>query len=49
MNLCPFCRGSRLKPEALAVTFRDRTIAEFTGLSVTDASCFFSGLALEDR
>ncbi len=48
-NLCPFCRGSRLKPEALAVTFRDRTIAELTGLSVTDASHFFSGLTLEDR
>jgi excinuclease ABC subunit A len=48
-NLCPSCEGSRLKAEVLAVTFRDRTIAELTGLSVTDASSFFSGLTLEDR
>lgn len=29
---CPVCDGSRLRPEALAVTFAGRTIAELAGL-----------------
>ncbi|MEV4333528.1 excinuclease ABC subunit UvrA [Streptomyces sp. NPDC049597] len=32
---CPVCRGSRLRPEALAVTFADRTIAELAALPLT--------------
>jgi excinuclease ABC subunit A len=34
---CPACGGKRLRPEALSVTIDGRTIADVTGLSVTDA------------
>jgi excinuclease ABC subunit A len=33
---CPVCGGSRLRPEALAVTFAGRTIAELVALPLTD-------------
>ncbi|MFF8841821.1 ATP-binding cassette domain-containing protein [Streptomyces sp. NPDC015127] len=33
---CPVCRGSRLRPEALAVTFAGRTIAELAALPLTE-------------
>ncbi|MDI1453644.1 excinuclease ABC subunit UvrA [Streptomyces sp. ATE26] len=33
---CPACGGSRLRPEALAVTFAGRTIAELAALPLTD-------------
>ncbi|MGW1884685.1 ATP-binding cassette domain-containing protein [Streptomyces sp. NPDC001970] len=32
---CPVCEGSRLRPEALAVTFAGRTIAELAALALT--------------
>ncbi|MFD7495214.1 ABC transporter [Streptomyces sp. NPDC059832] len=32
---CPACHGSRLRPEALAVTFAGRTIAELAALPLT--------------
>ncbi|MEU6982005.1 excinuclease ABC subunit UvrA [Streptomyces sp. NPDC046324] len=32
---CPVCEGSRLRPEALAVTFAGRTIAELAALPLT--------------
>ncbi|MCX4820865.1 excinuclease ABC subunit UvrA [Streptomyces sp. NBC_01142] len=32
---CPSCGGSRLRPEALAVTFAGRTIADLAGLPLT--------------
>ncbi|MGW0551143.1 excinuclease ABC subunit UvrA [Streptomyces altiplanensis] len=32
---CPVCGGSRLRPEALAVTFGGRTIAELAGLPLS--------------
>ncbi|MFF3686812.1 ATP-binding cassette domain-containing protein [Streptomyces sp. NPDC002187] len=32
---CPVCDGNRLRPEALAVTFRGRTIAELAALPLT--------------
>ncbi|ARP68851.1 excinuclease ABC subunit UvrA [Streptomyces pluripotens] len=33
---CPDCKGSRLRPEALAVTFGGRNIAELAALPLTD-------------
>lgn len=33
---CPVCGGSRLRPEALAVTFAGRTIAELVALPLTE-------------
>ncbi|WP_327371641.1 excinuclease ABC subunit UvrA [Streptomyces sp. NBC_01217] len=32
---CPVCAGSRLRPEAMAVTFAGRTIAELAALALT--------------
>ncbi|MER5807405.1 excinuclease ABC subunit UvrA [Streptomyces sp. NPDC002033] len=33
---CPVCGGRRLRPEALAVTFAGRTIAELAGVALTE-------------
>ena len=46
---CPSCQGQRLRPEALAVTFRAHSIAELSALSVTDASQLFAELSLSER
>ncbi len=41
---CPGCQGRRLKPEILAVTVDERTIADVTRLSVVDALTWATGL-----
>ncbi len=46
---CASCDGRRLNPEALAVTFRDRSIAELSALPVDAARLFFDGLKLAGR
>ena len=46
---CPTCRGTRLKPEILAVTVHDRSIAEIAALSIGDAAEWLSGLDLDQR
>jgi excinuclease ABC subunit A len=46
---CPVCRGARLKPEVLAVTLGDRSIAEVASLSIADCAQFLRGLELDDR
>ena len=43
---CPVCKGARLKPEVLAVTVGDRSIHEFTTLSVARALSFLDELGL---
>ncbi|WP_281153985.1 excinuclease ABC subunit UvrA [Streptomyces sp. HYC2] len=40
---CPACGGSRLRPEALAVTFAGRTIAELAALPLTELAEHLSG------
>jgi excinuclease ABC subunit A len=45
---CPACNGKRLKPEALAVTIAERTIAEVTSLSIVEAQGFTAMLAAVD-
>ncbi|MEU6591167.1 excinuclease ABC subunit UvrA [Streptomyces sp. NPDC046881] len=40
---CPACGGSRLRPEALAVTFGGRTIAELAALPLTDLAELLDG------
>ncbi len=40
---CRACCGTRLRPEALAVTFRGRTIAEVAALPIDDLRDFFDG------
>ncbi len=46
---CPTCKGTRLRPESLAVTVAGRNIAEVAAMSVGDAAAFFTGLELSDR
>ena len=46
---CPACGGARLKPEALAVTWQGRSIAELSKLTVAEASVAFSALQLSGR
>src|SRR6478736_1000281 len=43
---CPVCKGARLKPEVLAVTIADRSIHEFTQMSVTRALAFLDDLGV---
>ncbi|WP_128977030.1 ATP-binding cassette domain-containing protein [Streptomyces roseicoloratus] len=40
---CPACGGSRLRPEALAVTFAGRTIAELAALPLTELAKSLTG------
>ncbi|MFI6007582.1 ATP-binding cassette domain-containing protein [Streptomyces sp. NPDC051243] len=42
---CPACGGSRLRPEALAVTFAGCTIAELAGLALTELAATLDGAA----
>ncbi|GHG27002.1 ATP-binding cassette domain-containing protein [Streptomyces zaomyceticus] len=44
---CPVCGGGRLRPEALAVTFGGRTIAELASLPLTALSGLLSTAARE--
>ena len=44
---CPACKGSRYKPEVLAVTVAGRNIAELSSLTVLEGRAFFSTLQLE--
>src|SRR5438067_5699462 len=43
---CPVCKGARLKPEVLAVTVGERSIHEFTQMSVTRALGFLDEVEL---
>ena len=40
---CPVCGGSRLRPEALAVTFAGRTIAELAALPLVELATLLHG------
>ncbi len=51
---CPVCRGTRLKPEILAVTLHHSelgrlNIAQLAALSIKEAAGFFPGLVLSER
>jgi excinuclease ABC subunit A len=46
---CPECHGTRLKPEALAVTINGKNISEVADMSVKSALEFFDSLTLTDR
>src|SRR5205809_4911566 len=45
---CPTCKGARLKPEVLAVTVGEKSIHEFTQMSVTRALEFLDSLKLTE-
>ena len=46
---CPVCQGARLKPEVLAVTIGDKSIAEVCELSIRDARGFLSDVTWDER
>ena len=46
---CPACNGRRLNREALAVRYRDRSIADITALAVGKIETLFSDITLEGR
>ncbi|MFO7730088.1 MAG: excinuclease ABC subunit UvrA [Spirochaetia bacterium] len=48
-RVCPKCGGARLRPEALAVQFAERSIAEFNRMTVSQARSFFEGFQPEGR
>jgi len=48
-NICPACEGRRLNPTALAVRFRDRSIADYAALPVSQVEALFESLRLEGR
>ena len=45
-DLCPSCRGARLRPEALLVRVGGRTLPEIAGLPAAASRAFFDGLPL---
>lgn len=47
--LCPLCLGKRLKPEVLAVTVSDKSIAEVSALQITGVYEFFKNLTLSEK
>ncbi|MET9600610.1 excinuclease ABC subunit UvrA [Streptomyces sp. NPDC006459] len=44
---CPACEGRRLRPEALAVTFAGRSIAELAALALTDLDAVLASAPLD--
>ncbi|MGH8709066.1 MAG: excinuclease ABC subunit UvrA, partial [Burkholderiales bacterium] len=46
---CPACAGQRLNPEALAVRWRGRSIAEYGMQPVSQLAAFFARIKLEGR
>ena len=43
---CTTCQGTRLRPEALAITLQGRRISDVTAMSVGQAAAFFAALHL---
>ena len=46
---CPDCQGRRLNPEALAVRWRGRSIADYGAQPVAQLAALFAGVRLEGR
>ena len=48
-RICQACQGYRLKPEALAIRFRDQNISQLSAMSVGETEKFFRQLRLNGR
>lgn len=46
---CPTCKGARLKPEVLAVTIGEKSIAEVCELSIDECATFLKAIKLNKR
>jgi excinuclease ABC subunit A len=48
-EVCPVCKGARLRPEALHVLIGGKNIVDLTAMSIKDAYDFFEKLKLTER
>ena len=48
-TICPTCKGSRLRPEALYVKIGGKHIAELVAIPITEAKAFFDNLQLDEN
>ena len=48
-QLCPACRGTRLRSESLSVKIEGKSISDITAFTIRKADHFFSGLKLPAR
>ena len=48
-KVCPTCEGRRLKPEVLAITVADKSIADITQMSVEQSLDYFNSLKLNEQ
>ncbi|RDE17851.1 MAG: excinuclease ABC subunit A, partial [Candidatus Thorarchaeota archaeon] len=46
---CTVCNGLRLRPEATAVKFRDKSITELNGMSIRNLGAFLQSVVLQPR
>ncbi|WP_103528400.1 excinuclease ABC subunit UvrA, partial [Streptomyces sp. SM12] len=46
---CPACSGTRLKPVVLAVTVKEKSIAEISAMSISECADFLRGMKLDAR
>jgi len=49
VRLCEECQGKRLKPEALAVTVKDKSIDKVANLPISQAQEFFNNFKLKEN
>ncbi len=45
-RICEVCHGNRLRPEILAITLKDKSIAEVTAMTIEQAAQFFQSCEL---
>lgn len=48
-QVCPVCKGGRLRPESSAVTFNGKSITALDELSIKDLSLFFASSTINPR
>ncbi len=48
-TICPTCKGSRLKPQALYVKISNKSIADLVLLPITELKKFFENLSLDEH
>ncbi|HOA06562.1 MAG TPA: excinuclease ABC subunit UvrA [Spirochaetota bacterium] len=45
-QICPSCKGARLKPEVLSIKVADKSIHDVSSMSIKNSKIFFDGLKL---
>ncbi|AKL98126.1 excinuclease ABC subunit UvrA [Endomicrobium proavitum] len=49
VNICPLCKGKRLKKEALSVLIKGKSIADITAMSIEKSQNFFAEINLGEK